>query len=458
MLASTPALAQESQLHAEFRAEGERIKDTCNGFDLTKIGGCAMTLATDRPVHLAFGSIAPQNGFGLGVAFVTHHTPNEHWRMNWNADAVGAPGGAWRAGAYMKIIHTPVVAPVVIRSLGAAPAPAAQPIRQYAVVDLYAQALSLPTVWFFGLGPSTTRDDKSVFGLRETVIGTKALVPVTRFPATRRVHLSLVGEINGRFVGLRSADSKSGASIFDRYTEQSAPGLTAQPSFVQLGEAARISPVSNGTVRLNYQVEFQQFVAPSDATFSFRRWTIDLGHEIALYHNAFAPGPRDTNGPNECSLDPATDRCPAVSRNRTGTIGFRVSLSRSQVGDRSTVPFYFQRTLGGSDINGTGALASYDDYRFRGPHVLLLQQRFEHSIYGPVGVWLAADQGKVTRQPGRLTSSHGFVYCIAAGATLRAGGFPAVVLSLARGGTEGYHFAMTISPSLLGGSARPSLH
>jgi hypothetical protein len=43
------------------------------------------------------------------------------------------------------------------------------------------------------------------------------------------------------------------------------------------------------------------------------------------------------------------------------------------------------------------------------------------------------------------------------GLTLRAGGFPAVIASWSTGGTEGHHFAFTISTSLLGGSARPSL-
>jgi hypothetical protein len=43
------------------------------------------------------------------------------------------------------------------------------------------------------------------------------------------------------------------------------------------------------------------------------------------------------------------------------------------------------------------------------------------------------------------------------GVTLRAGGFPAVVLSWATGGSEGHHVAFTVSTSLLGGSNRPTL-
>ena len=68
--------------------------------------GCAYTLFTDHPLHIAAGSMPPQNGFGFGAAFVwSKNTRN--WRMSWDVDAVGATSAAWRAGAYMKLIHTP---------------------------------------------------------------------------------------------------------------------------------------------------------------------------------------------------------------------------------------------------------------------------------------------------------------------------------------------------------------
>ena len=36
------------------------------------------------------------------------------------------------------------------------------------------------------------------------------------------------------------------------------------------------------------------------------------------------------------------------------------------------MPFYLQPTLGGSDINGERRLASFNDYFFRAPNVLLM--------------------------------------------------------------------------------------
>src|SRR4051812_6865243 len=101
-LTSSAAHAQESKFHAELRLEGKAVKESCSGFTLKKVGNCAITLATDHPLHVSFGSIAPQNGMGFGGALVTHATPNENWRLGWDSDAVVAPGGAWRAGTYFR--------------------------------------------------------------------------------------------------------------------------------------------------------------------------------------------------------------------------------------------------------------------------------------------------------------------------------------------------------------------
>ena len=108
------AVGQESQLAADFRLEREQLGKTC-GSGLKGVMGCVQTLFTDHPLHIAVGSIAPQNGFGAGAALVTHYTPNENWRLSWNVDAIGSSNASWRAGGYMKIIHTP---PVTITDTG----------------------------------------------------------------------------------------------------------------------------------------------------------------------------------------------------------------------------------------------------------------------------------------------------------------------------------------------------
>jgi hypothetical protein len=124
----------------------------------------------------------------------------------------------------------------------------------------------------------------------------------------------------------------------------------------------------------------------------------------------------------------------------------------------NVVPFYFQPTLGGSDINGNPSLSSYQDYRFRAPNILLLRESFEHSVWNlPLGVAFMADQGKVGLTRGDLSSSP-WVHSFSAGLTLRAGGFPQVFLLFSWGGNEGTHTIANVNTSLLGGAARPSLY
>jgi hypothetical protein len=141
----------------------------------------------------------------------------------------------------------------------------------------------------------------------------------------------------------------------------------------------------------------------------------------------------------------------------SGSIGVRLLLSESVYSAASAVPFYFQETLGGQDINNALALGSYQDYRFRAPNGLLLEETFEHSIWGPFGLKLMADQGRVALARGDLGFSD-LKHSFAAGLTLRAGGFPMVTLMYAWGGDEGQHTIANMNTSLLGGATRPSLY
>ena len=461
LLVSTAALAQESWVHADFRREGERVADACKFHSFMSVGSCAYTLFTDHPLHIAAGSMPPQNGFGLGASYVaTRNTKN--WRLSWNADAVGATSGAWRAGGYLTLVHTPFE-PVHVTT-PTPTAPGEQPakpkkhevrIHPYTVFNLYAQAISLNKLNFFGLGNDSSLRGASLFGMTQTIVGANVTKPVYEWPSISKLNLSLFGEINGRFVSIRGESSSSVPSIYDRYNEGTAPGLSSQPAFVQLGEGIRIKPVIGDHLELNYAGSFQEFVAPSSRN-TFERWNVDLNHTFYLYgYTESGPKTSTMTGPDECA--PSGEKCPSVShsRNLNGSIGVRLFLSES-MNSPSVVPFYFQQTLGGQDINSSLALGSYQDYRFRAPNLLLLQENFEHSIWGPFGVKFMADQGRVALTRGDLGFSH-LRHSYAAGLTLRAGGFPMVSLMFAWGGPEGHHNIFNMGSSLLGGSARPRL-
>lgn len=455
--ALTPALAQESGLQADFRGEGIRVSDACGSFSLKTVPGCGYELFTDHPLHIAAGSMPPQNGFGLGGAFVwSKNTKN--WRLSADVDAVGATSGAWRAGAYLKLIHTPrETIHVIVSQPGEKPKKARLLVHPYTVFNLYTQSISLNKLNYFGLGNDTTLAGASVFGMSQTVVGASVVKPIFEWPAISKLNLALLGEVNGRLVSIQQEHGDSVPSTGALYTEVTAPGLISQPGFIQLGGGFRIKPVIANVLQLNYSGNFQQFFAASNSGNSFRRWTADLNHTFYLYgYTKSKPLGTDTNGPDSCAQ--GTEPCPPVShsRNLNGSIGLRLLVSESITSGASRVPFYFQQTLGGSDVNSAMALASYRDYRFRAPNLLLLQQSFEHSIWGPFGVKFMADEGRVALTRGDLCFSN-LKHTFAGGLTLRAGGFPMVSLMFAWGGPEGHHNILNMNTSLLGGSSRPAL-
>jgi hypothetical protein len=234
--------------------------------------------------------------------------------------------------------------------------------------------------------------------------------------------------------------------------------LLSQPGFLQFGEGIRLRPaLLSNHLQLNYEVTFQEFLAPGNSTYSFNRFTTDLTHDFPLYRNQAPRRARDFNGPDECSTDVRAESCPSISRNRQGTISLRFLLSESFTSSGHVVPFYFQPTLGGSDINGSQLLPSYQDYRFRAPNLMLFRASLEHSIWGPLGFQFLADAGKVALTRSDLDFSH-IAHSFATGLTLRAGGFPQVSLLFAFGGNEGTHTIAYMNSSLLGGAARPAFY
>ena len=449
----------ESRIGAEMRLERKLLAENCGS--LKTLTSCATSIVTGHPLHVSFGSLAPLNGFGGGPAIVTHFTPR-NWRITWSGDAVWAGGGAWRAGMYLKMFRTRIEPPRLAQ-------PGEKPrqirITEYPVYTAYAQTISLPSLAFYGIGADTPVSNKVAYGMTETIIGGSATIPIGKLVPPLR--LSVLLEANGRLFDIRDGELDGVPTIGSGFTEATAPGLDTQPNYMQFGEGVRIRPwLFNDRLQLNYTFMYQQFLStagnnllppPAISSYSFQRWTIDLEHVVPLYRTAGGPVLRnERNTPNECSVSQSVHDCASITRDRWGSVNFRALISESQVGFGAAVPFYLQSTLGGSDINSQRTLASYDDYRFRGPHVILFQGGIEHALWGPIGAQLTFEGGKVAAQQDALNFD-GWRHSIGVGMTVRAGGFPVLNASWHTGGPEGHHFIITMDAALLGGGSRPSL-
>lgn len=359
------------------------------------------------------------------------YTPNEDWRVSFNADAVTTPKGSWRSGGYVTFVRTKVAMPSV--STGPAGAPT-NAIRDYPVFRIYAQRSVLKHLTDYG---ADFDHPVELPCESQTIAGGSAAIPITA-RVLRPMGVSVSGGVQGRFIAIHgSADGNDFTEFFE--------DLRLRPSLF------------GGRARLNYTGRLQQFIGASDA--AFRRWTVDLRHEIPRYSNVPSTGPKDFNGPDDCGSDPVTAACPppTLSRKLNGVIGFRMlALSSSASNPGGAVPFYLQPTIGGHDINNQRLLAAFDDYRFRAPHLIAIQASIEHSLWGPIGGFLMAEGGKAAQNREALKLGD-LLNSYSAGLTLRAGRAPMMTAAYAWGGGNN-RFVLTMDSSLLGGSTRPSLH
>jgi len=361
--------------------------------------------------------------------------------------------------------------------------PASAPLFTSApLLNFYSQTISLNRVDYYGLGANTTPLAHTTYGFTENVTGVSLILPSAG--ALAHARLAIVAELNGRFPSVRNGSTNTLPSIGQLFRESSAPGLTQQTAYIQPSEGLRIEPtLFKDHIRLNYLLQFQQFIAPANSAYSFRRWNADFRHEIplyqllpsklgALYTSNRAPtqqygGPDDCTGtgsnvsvPRAAAAKQIPARpCPIISTTQKleGSITLRAYISESFADRGSVVPFYLSPTIGGSDINGTAMLASYPDYRFRGPDLLLFRGTVEHSLGKlPVGLLFSVDEGKIGLRRNDISIDH-LRHTFSTGLTVHAGGLPVISLLFAWGGSEGTHTTATVSPSLLGSSSRPSL-
>jgi hypothetical protein len=414
----------QSYFGAIFRDEANNISDGCSRKDATGtkpiskyVPGCLLSLFRgNKGLYGSFANLPPGNSFALGLVFKDSELNTKGWRLNYQIDGQGSFNGSWTAGGMLTMRKSPTLEtkPPVVIVHGPLPKnlPELGENESTLVLNLYAFHTSLNQVTYYGIGPTTALADRAFFGLRETITGINA-------DKLLKYGFHLLGEMNGRWANIAGDHGQSSPSIEQAYTEATAPGLTKQPGFLQFGEGLQYRNHFGGlgqdanfgvNADLDYGVNFQQFIAPGDSVFSFRRLTIDVTNDFHLLKK-FTPA----NG--------------SATSEQIGTLELRGWLAESIAPAGHSVPFYFQPTLGGGDIDKERTLPSFADYRFRAPNALLFRAQYEQPLpkVSFLGVVFRADTGKVANARGDLDLTH-LRHSFGAGISLRAGNFPYVLL------------------------------
>jgi hypothetical protein len=211
-----------------------------------------------------------------------------------------------------------------------------------------------PRESFFGLGPDSLRADRTTFLLRTSQISGRAGV--------RLVPAVMVGG------GLAFLSPNTGEGKDDRFppipnlfAAQEVPGYATNVDFVRSSGFVEVDYREPLNARRGgfYRLDLSHYGDRDGGAFSFTRTDVDLQQFIGFF----------------------ADR---------RVIALRGFFSTSEASDDSVVPFYLMPTLGGNDT-----LRGFRNYRFRGPHALLLQAEYRWELWSGLDAAFFYDTGKV---------------------------------------------------------------
>jgi len=220
-------------------------------------------------------------------------------------------------------------------------------------VGVHAQRYDFPSEDFFGLGPDSSRDNETIYGLRNTVVGAYGTVRPTAW-------LNLTGGVDYLNPAIDAFSDEE--SLLRVFSPADAPGVLVQPEFYRYSATIDVNTrVPRGNPRRGgrYALTYQRYDDTGRDLFSFDRVAIDLQHYV-----------------------------PLVRDRRVLALRARAIMTNPDSG--AEVPFYFQPTLGGPDD-----LRGFRHFRFRDRNTLLFQAEYRWEIFTAVDGALFYDIGKV---------------------------------------------------------------
>ncbi len=302
----------------------------------------AIFLLTREGVYPKLGSLTTGSGFAYGAGYRNSAIFNRYGRLD-----------IWAAGSLKRYAG--------IRAEATFPALADGRLWAQGYVD----HRDYPQEDFFGLGPESLRSAHTSYAIRGQSYGGRiAYQPVRR-------HVYVGGSVE--FVNRRLGRGRNEAlpSIDVLFDDRTAPGLAEQPDFVRPSiflEVDYREPVyaRNGGW---YRVEYSHASDRTLDRYSFNRLDVDLRQAVSF-----------------------------LGERRV--LWGRALVTTTDAGAGHAVPFYEMPTLGGHTT-----LRGFRNYRFRGPHALLLQGEYRIELWSALDLAFFYDAGKVADRRSALDFS-----------------------------------------------------
>jgi hypothetical protein len=354
---------------------------------------CMQELFTAEPVHITLTTVAPGAGvagFGPGFGYVLRPYRTEL--------LLSGTAAVSNDGSYIAQIQTMFALPGHGLSLqdwrrtlqekyglhaGERP-PLQDPIDAKTSVTLRWRRIGAREQDFYGLGPSSSLSGHASYGI--ILNETYAAIDSPFSPWN-----SLGFEFSFLQPRVTSSVNSSVAQIGSLYTEATAPGLTFRDDFLRFTPYIAFHIPAARSYNVSGRVGYAFYHGMGDPTHSFRQLFASSKIAIPLW----APVQGTPSNRKNRFLNAVCPSLRSGARCSLGDLAILGSVAASYTAAGSEVPFYFDQTLGGSNISGQDTLRGFADYRFRGPSSILLQAEYRHPIWGPFGLLSFYDTGKV---------------------------------------------------------------
>lgn len=220
-------------------------------------------------------------------------------------------------------------------------------------VGLLVRQKYYPQEDFFGIGPQSARADRVSYKYKEMTYGA--------FAGGRFGPLDIGAQFDYLTPDVSGGTDPTMPSIEEIFTDETAPGLAAQPDFLRARLSADFNyatPVGNPRRGGRYLASVSRYSDRDTGHYSFNRFEFDLRQYL-----------------------------PFLKDRRVLVLRALASFSDASGGE---VPFYLQETLGGGNT-----LRGFRDYRFRDRNLLLFQGEYRWEILPAWDAALFYDAGKV---------------------------------------------------------------